>query len=104
MSKNSICCTWVGCAVIAFVALTSSAARADTPADENKNAARVVVAQAPTPDAVHAREVASPAEAFPAHERGVRQAAALSNEALRRYVWRTRMIYNFYFNDFVPKE
>jgi len=30
-------------------------------------------------------------------------AAAESPEALRRYLWRTRMIYNFYYPDFIPQ-
>jgi len=63
----------------------------------------MVVAQAPTPDA-RVPQAVLPANAFPAHQRGVRQAAAESNEALRRYSRRTRMIYNFYYNDFAPGE
>jgi len=44
---------------------------------------------------------AAPAdEAFPPLEAGVRAAARSGPEALRRYVWRTRMIHNFYYNDF----
>jgi len=30
-------------------------------------------------------------------------AAAEGPEALRRYLWRTRMIYNFYYPDFIPQ-
>jgi hypothetical protein len=37
---------------------------------------------------------------FPAHEAGVRAAAAQGAEPLRRYIFRTRMIHNFYYNDF----
>jgi len=103
MSKRSIRCTWAGCAVIALATLTSSAASAGIPADENKDAKPMVVAQASTRDA-GAPQAALPANAFPADQRGVRQAAAESNEALRRYTWRTRMIYNFYYNDFAAKE
>jgi hypothetical protein len=102
MSMNSIHRAWAGCAVIALAALASSAACADVPADQ-KDASPVVVAQASTPGA-HAPQAALPASAFPAHERGVRQAAVENNEALRRYTWRTRMIYNFYYNDFARKE
>jgi hypothetical protein len=40
---------------------------------------------------------------FPAHETRVRAAAAQGPEALRRYIHRTRMIYNFYYWDFAPK-
>jgi hypothetical protein len=52
----------------------------------------------------HAAVATANPEPFPAYQRGVRQAAAEGNEALRRYVWRTRMIYNFYYHDFAPKE
>lgn len=103
MSRNSIGCAWAGCAVIALAALTSSAARAGIPADEKVDAPAVVVAQAPASD-VRVPQAALPTNAFPTHQRGVRQAAAESNEALRRYIWRTRMIYDFYYNDFAPKE
>lgn len=103
MSEISIRCTWAGCAVIALATLTSPAVLAGSPADEPKDAAPMVVAQASAPD-VRAPEAALPANAFPAHQRGVRQAAAEGSEALRRYTWRTRMIYNYYYNDFVPKE
>ena len=103
MGKSSIRCTWAGCAVIALAALTSSAARADVAADQKGDASQVLVAQASTPG-VRASKPALPADAFPAHERGVRQAATENNEALRRYTWRTRMIYNFYYNDFARKD
>jgi hypothetical protein len=41
---------------------------------------------------------------YPANEAGVRRAAAEGPEALRRYIWRTRMVYNYYFWDFVKQE
>ncbi len=41
---------------------------------------------------------------FPPSEAGVRRAAAQGPEALRRYIWRTRMVYNYYFWDFVKQE
>jgi hypothetical protein len=37
-------------------------------------------------------------------EAGVRRAAAQGPEALRRYIWRTRIIYNYYFWNFVEQE
>ena len=36
------------------------------------------------------------------HEAGVRAAARQGPDALRQYVWRTRMIYGFYYGDFAP--
>jgi hypothetical protein len=41
---------------------------------------------------------------YPAVEAGVRRAAAEGPEALRRYIWRTRMVYNYYFWDFAKQE
>jgi bifunctional ADP-heptose synthase (sugar kinase/adenylyltransferase) len=58
----------------------------------------VVVAQAGTTTVT--RVVIEP---FPAYQTGVRAAAAQGPEALRRYLWRTRMIYNFYYDDFAPR-
>ena len=40
----------------------------------------------------------------PANEAGIRRAVAEGPDALRRYIWRTRMIYNYYFWDFVKQE
>jgi hypothetical protein len=36
------------------------------------------------------------------HEAGVRAAGRQGPDALRQYVWRTRMIYSFYYGDFRP--
>jgi len=36
------------------------------------------------------------------HEAGVRAAARQGPDALRQYIWRTRMVYNFYYGDFAP--
>jgi hypothetical protein len=99
MSRNPICCTWAGCTVIALATLTAP----DVFAEDNKATPPVTVAEASTPDVGAPRRVV-PADPFPAHERGVRQAAAQGNEPLRRYIWRTRMIHNFYFNDFALKD
>ena len=102
MSPNPMRCIFTAGAAVALAMLASPAVRADTPANDAASEKPVVVAQAPTTP----RAAATPAdsEAFPAYQRGVRAAAAEGNEALRRYVWRTRMIYNFYYHDFAPKE
>jgi hypothetical protein len=42
--------------------------------------------------------------AYPPMQKGVRQAAEQGPEALRRYISRTRMIYNYYFWDFAKQE
>jgi hypothetical protein len=87
--------------VITLASLSASFAfAADVTADATTPNATLVVAQAmPTSSA---RPVV--ADAFPAYQAGVRAAAAESPEALRRYTWRTRMIYNFRYADFAPKE
>jgi len=104
MSPNPMRCTLFGGAVVALAVLASPAVNAAEATDAKQNVAPIVVAQASkgAPARV-ASNVAMP-DAFPAYQRGVRQAAAESNEALRRYIWRTRMIYNFYYDDFAPQE
>ena len=42
--------------------------------------------------------------AFPAHEAGVRAAAANGPDELRWYIQRTRMIHNFYYPKYAPAE
>lgn len=83
----------------ALVAASCGAAWANEPAVTE--AAPVVVAQA---SAATSTAVGQEAIAFPADQAGVRAAAAQGPDALRRYVYRTRMIYNFYYRDFAPKE
>jgi hypothetical protein len=63
----------------------------------------VVVAQA-GPAALRPGGPVAVPQAFRPVERGVREAAAEGNEALRRYIWRTRMIYNYYYNDFASND
>ena len=104
MSPKPIRCTLVGGAVVALALVAPSAAFAAEPDRvAAPDTAPVVVAQAPAPIA-GARGAALPADAFPSYQRGVRQAAAEGPLALRRYIWRTRMIYNFYYYDFAPRE
>lgn len=76
------------CATFALGASAASAAGNDQP---------VVVAQAVVvaPTMVVARP-------YPDYMSRAVAAAAESPEALRRYLWRTRMIYNFYYPDFIP--
>jgi len=76
-------------------ALLAGAAFANGATNVNDNA--VVVAQAGTTTTT--RVVSGP---FPAYQAGVRAAAAQGPDALRRYIWRTRMVYNFYYADFAP--
>jgi hypothetical protein len=102
MHSRPISCALLGGASIALALLISpSALAADAAsADMEVNAAPVVVAQAlPAPST---RTAAPTAGRYPVYQRGVRMAAAEGPEALRRYIWRTRMIYNFYYYDFAP--
>jgi hypothetical protein len=46
----------------------------------------------------------TPPRIYPSSEAGIRRAAAQGPAALRRYIFRTRMIHNYYFWDFVKKE
>jgi hypothetical protein len=104
MSSNPMPCTLVGGAVVALAILTLPLATAATPS---------VGVAAPGPPPVVVAQAAAPTTAIdsslsvdehPGYQRGVRKAAAESNEALRRYIWRTRMIYNFYYNNFAPQD
>ena len=61
----------------------------------------LVLAQAAT--ATSPAGSAADIQTFPSYEAGVRTAAAQGSEALRRYVHRTRMIYNFYYWDYAPR-
>jgi hypothetical protein len=84
---------------IALAALTAGVALAsEAPAAPET----VVVAQAGA--VTPASAMAASAADYPSIQAGVRAAVAQGPEALRRYVWRTRMIYNFRFADFAPKQ
>jgi hypothetical protein len=108
MISNPMTCALLAGAVITLAALASSPVVAALPAgagtDEATDVRPVMIAQAARPGAALAPTAIAPNDAFPAYQRGVRAAAATSNEALRRYVWRTRMIYNFYYPDFASGE
>jgi hypothetical protein len=103
MSSNPMRCTLVGGAVVALVVLISPVTLAAEPTEAVPDVAPVVVAQAAAP-ATDSRAAGMTLDEYPAYQRGVRKAAAEGTEALRRYTWRTRMIYNFYYNDFAPRE
>jgi hypothetical protein len=101
MNRNEARSTMLAGAAVALVLLASSAVLAAEPASP-RDEAPIVVAQA---GAVQNRSPAAASiDAYPAYQRGVREAAAQSDEALRRYIWRTRMIYNFYFQDYVERD
>ena len=78
------------------------AAAADTSGTQASynTSAPLVLAQASTPG-MSGERVVVPGGAYPESQRGVREAASQGPEALRRYIWRTRMIYDYYYPDFV---
>ena len=85
------------------LALGSAVAFAsDAGVDRSGAGTPLVLAQATATQARPAS--ANSAANFPPLEAGVRRAAAEGPDALRRYVWRTRMIYNYYMPDFVAAE
>lgn len=96
-----------GPALIALAALASfpvaAAETNGTTIARDGAAAPLVIAQASRGVVIEPR-IAVANDAFPATERGVREAASQGNEALRRYIWRTRMIYNYYYPDFASGE
>jgi hypothetical protein len=102
MSSKPMCCAWAGGAAFALAILVSTAVSAAQSDDSVGSHEPIVVAQNSTPAA--AARSAGTTNNFPPYQRGVRKAAAEGPEALRRYIWRTRMIYNFYYHDFAPKE
>jgi hypothetical protein len=80
-----------------MLALGTATASEVTSRTTNSNAeAPIVVAQAaPAP----ARPAVQPAPDYPPLQAGVRRAAAEGPDALRQYIWRTRMIYAYYMPD-----
>jgi hypothetical protein len=98
--KVNLHCRHYGFTLGAALALGTTVAFALTPTPDGYADERpIMLAQAaPTPAVVPAGD---PAAGYPAVQAGVRRAAAEGPDALRRYVWRTRMIYNFYIVDFM---
>ena len=72
--------------------------------DAAGEAAPIVLAQAAAPMSSAAMPVvAIDPDAGAVNLRGVRKAAAQGPNELRRYIFRTRMIYNFDYEDWAPK-
>ena len=101
MKSNALNCTLTGLAI--GVAMAFPAAAAPEPPANDSNTAPTLVAQS-APQSSNASDLVVADDAFPSYQRGVRKAATEGPDALRRYVWRTRMIYNFSYKDFAPKE
>ena len=92
-------------AALVFACVATSCYAENAQVAPRAGEAPVVVAQASAPAASNVPLVQR--DAFPPLQAGVRQAAAEGPTTLRRYVNRTRMIYNYYYYDFarlLPQE
>lgn len=102
MIAKTMRCTLFGVAVAALAPFPAAAESSNKAAasDDSATTRPMIVAQASRPAAGAPRLAVADAAAYPAYQRGVIAAAREGNEALRRYIWRTRMIYDFYYPDF----
>jgi len=108
MHSRSMRFTLFGGTLVALAAFASFPVMAAAPegaaTDASAQARPVVIAQVTSQSVAPGARDVEPYAMFPAYQRGVRDAAAQGNEALRRYIWRTRMIYDFYYPDFASGE
>jgi len=91
----------LGRAIVAAAALCVGVAFAAGPYPDDTAATSstpVVVTYGPSITTVVTVTAAIPRN----HEAGVLAAALQGPDALRQYIWRTRMIYGFYYGDFAP--
>jgi len=89
-------------AALALAATTAFAERSASPASNPRSAVIVAVADGTMTTAGGPGSTTLPSH--PSSETGVRRAAAQGPEELRRYIWRTRMIYNYAFSDFAKEQ
>jgi hypothetical protein len=87
-------------ALLALAGTTACAAWAAPNEAKSAPEERKLVLAAVTPSHEMVPEAENRPTAYPPLEAGVRHAADQGPEALRRYVLRTRMIYNYRFEDF----
>ena len=90
-------------AAVAIALAISPAVSAAQPDVAVPDTAPIVVAQAGAPDSTAMRNLAVDPAAGAVNLRGVRTAARQGPDELRRYIFRTRMIYNFDYEDWAPK-
>jgi hypothetical protein len=89
----------------AALALATTTALADASAPQpSVSQTSVKVAVADSTATMPEAPVTTAQYIYPSSEAGIRQAAAQGPVALHLYIYRTRMIYNYYFWDFVKKE
>jgi hypothetical protein len=93
------------CALGAALALAATATLANPVAPRSSvHPTSVQLAVADSTGAVADAPISTMPHSYPPGEAGVWRAAAQGPEALRRYIWRTRMIYNYYYPNFVKQE
>lgn len=93
------------CALGAALALAATAALANPLAPQTSAPqTSVQLAVADSTEAVANAPISTMPRSYPPLEAGVWRAAAQGPEALRRYIWRTRMIYGYYYWNFVKQE
>jgi hypothetical protein len=102
MSPNLMSTSLFAGAAVALILAMSPVVSATQPDADRQDAAPIVVTQASAP-ATSARSTALPPDGGAVHLRGVRMAALQGPDALRRYTFRTRMIYNYDYEDWAPK-
>jgi hypothetical protein len=102
MSPNLMSTSLFAGAAVALTLAMSPVVSATEPDADRQDAAPIVVAQASAP-ATSARNTALPPDGGAVHLRGVRAAALQGPDVLRRYTFRTRMIYNYDYEDWAPK-
>jgi hypothetical protein len=93
---------FAGAAVAIALAISPavSAAQPDAVAPET---APIVLAQAGAPASTSMQNLAVDPDLGAVNLRGVRKAARQGPDELRRYIFRTRMIYNFDYEDWAPR-
>ena len=97
---NHSCCALAGALALAATSALGNPLAA--PTSSPQGSIQLAAADS-SPTMADASGSATPRD-YPAIQAGVRRAAAEGPVALRRYCFRTRMIYNFYYWDFVKED
>jgi hypothetical protein len=103
MSPKPMHSLLVAGAAVAIALAISPAVSAAQPDIAAPDTTPIVLAQAGAPASTAMRDVAIDPDAGAVNLRGVRKAARQGPDELRRYIFRTRMIYNFDYEDWAPK-
>jgi hypothetical protein len=90
-------------AAVTIALVISPAVSAAEPDASAPDTAPIVLAQAGAPASSAMRDVAIDPDLGAVNLRGVRKAARQGPDELRRYIFRTRMIYNFDYEDWAPR-